>query len=181
MQALVARAAAFGDVALFVHGHVQGVFFRAWSTEQAIHLALRGWVRNRVDGSVEMLIHGAPRVEGNRLELEAEAFIFDASFPNAAYWKKLMRVGSPVGRLFYAPAGAKLSTGEIWDALKENRLKLPNTISIDSLGRVFLTPHQLSYTLSQRLQRADFEEKLAALTGVEFAGFSGKRAGDDDE
>ena len=100
--------------------------------------------------------HGQPHVEGNRLELEADAFIFDASFPNAPYWKKLMRVGSPVGRLFHAPAAAKLSTGEIWDALKENRLKLPNTISIDSLGRVFLTPHQLSYTLSQRLQRADF-------------------------
>src|SRR5688572_31833110 len=104
---------------------------------------------------IEMLTHGQPRVEGNRLELEADAFIYDASFPNASYWKKLMRVGSPIGRLFHAPTAAKLSTGEIWDALKENRIKLPNTISIDSLGRVFLTPHQLSYTLSQRLQRSE--------------------------
>lgn len=117
---------------------------------------------------VEMLTHGSPHVEGNRLELEADAFIFDASFPNAAYWKKLMRVGSPVGRLFYAPAAAKLSTGEIWDALKENRIKLPNTISIDSLGRVFLTPHQLSYTLSQRLQRADFERVVSGHAGRGF-------------
>jgi hypothetical protein len=70
-----------------------------------------------------------------------------------------MRVGSPVGRLYHAPTGAKLSTAEIWDALKENRIKLPNTISIDSMGRVFLTPHQLSYTLSQRLVRADFERR----------------------
>jgi len=114
---------------------------------------------------IEMLIHGQPHVEGNRLELEADAFIFDASFPNATYWKKLMRVGSPVGRLFYAPTAAKLSTGEIWDALKENRLKLPNTISIDSLGRVFLTPHQVSYTLSQRLVRADFERVIAGSAG----------------
>src|SRR5262245_41109710 len=87
---------------------------------------------------IEMLVHGQPRVEGNRLELEVDAFIYDSSFPNASYWKKLMRVGSPVGRLFYAPTAAKLSTGEIWSALKENRLKLPNTISIDSMGRVFL-------------------------------------------
>ena len=96
---------------------------------------------------IEMLTHGAPRVEGNRLELDADAFIFDASFPNAPYWKKLLRVGTPVGRLFYAPAAAKLSTGEIWAAIKANDLKLPNTISIDSRGRVFLTPHQVSYTL----------------------------------
>jgi predicted Rossmann-fold nucleotide-binding protein len=115
-----------------------------------------------------MLTDGPPRVEGNRLELDADAFIFDSSFPNASYWKKLMRVGSPVGRLFLAPTGAKLSTAEIWDALKENRIKLPNTISIDSLGRVFLTPHQLSYTLSQRLVRADFERVISGRAGRNF-------------
>ena len=114
---------------------------------------------------IELLIDGQPRVEGNRLELEVDAFLFDASFPNAPYWKKLMRVGAPVGRLFYAPSAAKLSTGEIWDALKENRIKLPNTISIDSLGRVFLTPHQVSYTLSQRLVRADFERVVGGTAG----------------
>ena len=114
---------------------------------------------------IEMLTHGQPHVEGNRLELEVDAFIFDASFPNAPYWKKLMRVGSPVGRLFHAPTAAKLSTAEIWDALKENRIKLPNTISIDSLGRVFLTPHQQSYTLSQRLVRADFERIISGVAG----------------
>ena len=100
---------------------------------------------------IEMLTHGLPRVEGNRLELEVDAFIFDASFPNASYWKKLMRVGSPVGRLFYAPTAAKLSTAEIWDALKENRSSCPTRSASIRAGRVFLTPHQLSYTLSQRL------------------------------
>lgn len=114
---------------------------------------------------IEMLNHGGARVDGNRLELEADAFIFDASFPNAPYWKKLMRLGSPVGRLFHAPAGAKLSTAEIWAALQENRIKLPNTVSIDSLGRVFLTPHQLSYSLSQKLARADFERIVSGHAG----------------
>ncbi len=117
---------------------------------------------------IEMLIHGQPRIEGNRVELEADAFIYDASFPNAPYWKKLMRVGAPVGRLYYAPVAAKLSTAELWDALKDNRIKLPNTISIDSLGRVFLTPHQVSYTLSPRLQRADFERVVAGHAGRGF-------------
>lgn len=117
---------------------------------------------------VEMAIQGSPRVEGNRVEMEVDAFIFDASFPNAAYWKKLMRVGAPVGRLFFAPAAAKLSTAEIWQALQENRLKLPNSISIDSLGRVFLTPHQVSYTLSSKLVRADFERVVAGFAGRNF-------------
>jgi predicted Rossmann-fold nucleotide-binding protein len=114
---------------------------------------------------IEMLIQRPAQVEGNRIELEVEAFIFDASFPNAPYWKKLMRVGAPVGRLFFAPPAAKLTTGEIWTALQENRLKLPNTISIDRLGRVFLTPHQVSYTLSQKLQRPDFERVVSGHAG----------------
>lgn len=117
---------------------------------------------------IEMLFTSQPRADGNRLVIDAEAFIYDASFPNAPYWKKLMRVGSPVGRLFYAPAAAKLSTAEIWAALKENRIKLPNTISIDSQGRVFLTPHQVSYTLSQRMQRADFERIISGHAGRAF-------------
>ncbi|PAW65709.1 MAG: DNA-binding protein [Opitutia bacterium Tous-C1TDCM] len=117
---------------------------------------------------IEMLIHGQPRIEGNRVELEADAFIYDPSFPNAAYWKKLVRVGAPVGRLYFAPVAAKLATGEIWDALKDNRIKLPNTISIDSQGRVFLTPHQVSYTLSPRLQRADFERVVSGHAGRGF-------------
>ena len=77
---------------------------------------------------IEMITSGVPRADHNRLILETDAFLFDSSFPNAGYWKKLLRPGTPVGRLFYAPESAKLSTNEIWEAVKENRLKLPNTI-----------------------------------------------------
>ena len=94
--------------------------------------------------------------------------MFDASFPNSGYWKKLMRSGVPVGRLFHAPAVAKLSSDEIWAAIKENRLKLPNTISIDRQGSVFLTPHQVSYTLSPRLQRINFELIVSGAAGRGF-------------
>jgi predicted Rossmann-fold nucleotide-binding protein len=117
---------------------------------------------------IEMLTHGPARVEGNRLELEADAFIYDPSFPNASYWKKLLRSGSPVGRLYYAPAAAKLTTGEIWDAVKNNLLKLPNTISIDRAGRVYLTPHQVSYTLNPKLQRLNFERIVSGNAGRSF-------------
>ena len=47
-----------------VHGRVQGVFFRDWTVDQARRLAVDGWVRNRRDGTVELLVAGdAPAVE----------------------------------------------------------------------------------------------------------------------
>ncbi|WP_294191526.1 acylphosphatase [uncultured Sphingomonas sp.] len=47
---------------LVVTGRVQGVFFRDWTVEQARALGLDGWVRNRADGSVEMVVAGAPEM-----------------------------------------------------------------------------------------------------------------------
>jgi len=114
---------------------------------------------------IEMTTVGTPKVDGNRLLLDAEASLYDLSFPNAAYWKKLLRSGVPVGLLYQAPESAKLTTNEIWDAVKSNRLKLPNTISIDRLGHVFLTPHSVRYTLNPRLQRPQFERLVSGDAG----------------
>ncbi|MEO6875933.1 MAG: LOG family protein [Opitutaceae bacterium] len=117
---------------------------------------------------IEMLTGGGVHLEGNRLVLSADAFIYDTSFPNASFWKKLLRPGTPAGRLFFAPTASKLSTDEIWTAIKANDLKLPNTISIDSHGRVFLTPHQVSYTLSTKLARINFEHIVSGNAGRTF-------------
>lgn len=49
---------------LRIHGRVQGVWFRGWTAEKARALGLRGWVRNRRDGCVEVLLAGpGPAVE----------------------------------------------------------------------------------------------------------------------
>ena len=45
---------------LQVAGKVQGVGFRYSLQEQAERLGIRGWVRNRRDGSVEALVQGTP-------------------------------------------------------------------------------------------------------------------------
>jgi acylphosphatase len=47
-------------VRLRITGNVQGVGYRIWATRTVAGLGLRGWVRNRLDGSVEALATGAP-------------------------------------------------------------------------------------------------------------------------
>ncbi|HWJ38736.1 MAG TPA: acylphosphatase [Sphingomicrobium sp.] len=42
-----------------IGGRVQGVFFRAWSKEQAERLGVSGWIRNCPDGSVEAHVEGS--------------------------------------------------------------------------------------------------------------------------
>jgi acylphosphatase len=43
---------------LFIHGRVHGVGFRAFVEREANERGLKGWVRNRRDGSVEIVIAG---------------------------------------------------------------------------------------------------------------------------
>jgi acylphosphatase len=45
---------------LLLHGRVQGVWFRESMRRKAAALRVTGWVRNRMDGTVEALIEGEP-------------------------------------------------------------------------------------------------------------------------
>lgn len=45
---------------LRIRGQVQGVGFRMYVTRKARQLGLSGWVRNRLDGSVEAEVQGPP-------------------------------------------------------------------------------------------------------------------------
>lgn len=44
---------------LIVTGRVQNVFYRDWFVKQMAGLGVRGWVRNRTNGSVEAVVEGA--------------------------------------------------------------------------------------------------------------------------
>lgn len=50
---------------VIIAGDVQGVGFRAWTLRRAQGLALVGWVKNREDGTVEVV------AEGSKASLEA--------------------------------------------------------------------------------------------------------------
>ena len=52
------------SVRLIVHGYVQGVYFRDFTSRQAIELGLTGYVRNLSEGTVEV------NAEGERKQLE---------------------------------------------------------------------------------------------------------------
>jgi acylphosphatase len=74
-----------------VTGRVQGVFFRAWTRDEARRLGLSGWVRNCADGTVEAHVEGD---EGAVAEL--------------------------IGKLHHGPSGAEVSDVEVENAEAEN-------------------------------------------------------------
>jgi acylphosphatase len=76
------------SVRLRVTGRVQGVGYRAWAIERASRLGLRGWVRNRTDGSVEALVIGDDDAVAAMIEAACEgpfaARVTDVSVTDAA-------------------------------------------------------------------------------------------------
>lgn len=53
---------------LSITGRVQGVGYRDWVMVIAHRLGVTGWVRNRVDGSVEALVVGDDTAVGQMIE-----------------------------------------------------------------------------------------------------------------
>ena len=78
-------------VHVIVEGRVQGVFFRAYTRNEAISLGLAGWVRNRNDGSVEAL------VEGDKAAVEMMLEWFQQGSPHSKVAKIHVTEETPLG------------------------------------------------------------------------------------
>lgn len=55
-------------VRLRIHGRVQGVGFRDW-VMRSFATRFAGWVRNRSDGTVELVLEGAPADVDKAIEM----------------------------------------------------------------------------------------------------------------
>jgi len=74
-----------------VTGLVQGVFFRAWTGEQAQQLGVSGWVRNAPDGSVEA------HVEGEKWSVQQLVDLLHRGPPSAQVAKVTVEEAEPEG------------------------------------------------------------------------------------
>ncbi len=55
---------------ILIQGHVQGVGYRHFARRIALRFGVDGWVRNRRDGAVELVVAGAAdRIEATLAEL----------------------------------------------------------------------------------------------------------------
>ena len=61
-------------------GRVQGVGFRARAVHAARRFTVAGWVRNRIDGAVELVVEGA--------DVEVDAFLGEVGLRMAANIEK---------------------------------------------------------------------------------------------
>lgn len=76
---------------VIIEGRVQGVFFRAYTRDEAVRLGLAGWVRNRPDGSVEA------EIEGEKTAVDKMVQWFHQGSPHALVEKVQVTEKTPFG------------------------------------------------------------------------------------
>ncbi|HEX2906843.1 MAG TPA: acylphosphatase [Phototrophicaceae bacterium] len=74
-----------------VHGRVQGVNFRYYTMQTANELELTGWVRNLIEGTVEVV------AEGSRIRLERLLRFLYSGPSNARVSEVEIEWGDPTG------------------------------------------------------------------------------------
>ncbi len=91
----------------FILGDVQGVSFALVVGEEAMRLGLRGWVRNRRDGRVEVLAEGAAFLD----ESFSRGF---GGAPASPGWRASTSIGPrPRGVLRFSDRSNRLSPAQL--------------------------------------------------------------------
>ena len=75
-----------------VYGHVQGVYFRDYTEQEATRLGVTGWVANQSDGTVKVVAEGA-----------------DAALNQLVEW---LHTGSPLARVDWVDVAWSAATNE---------------------------------------------------------------------
>lgn len=74
-----------------VHGKVQGIYFRAYAQAEGNKIGVKGWVKNRSDGTVEAAIEGEPE------QVEQMVAWLNQGSPGAQVTKVETKEERPVG------------------------------------------------------------------------------------
>ncbi|MHB9031000.1 MAG: acylphosphatase [Candidatus Latescibacterota bacterium] len=73
-------------VHMIARGRVQGVGFRFFVREKAARLGVKGWVKNRADGSVEIHAEGKKEILDDFIDIVREGPRFGRVFDLDADW-----------------------------------------------------------------------------------------------
>jgi acylphosphatase len=79
------------EIYCIVTGHVQGVAYRTYVQEAATELDLVGFVKNRADGSVEVLAQGCPDILKEFVEYLHEGSLLSRVEGVAVDWRTPQR------------------------------------------------------------------------------------------
>lgn len=79
-------------ITAIVHGHVQGVYFRDCTEQEATRLGVTGWVANQSDGTVKVVAEG-----------------IEAALTQLVEW---LHTGSPMSRVDWVDVAWSSATNE---------------------------------------------------------------------
>lgn len=74
-----------------IYGKVQGIYFRAYAQAEGNKIGVKGWVKNRSDGTVEAAIEGEPE------QVEQMVAWLNQGSPGAQVLKVETKEERPVG------------------------------------------------------------------------------------